>query len=273
MRVVRFDSFDTSDPVVDGNWTAGVGVAGLVTGAGVVRASPNLPDVNELDVAGGLSVRLGRRVTVDNDATCATVAEWRLGAGTGAGDLILVALGTGIGGGVVAGGSVRRGHNGFAGEFGHMIVDPSGPACVCGRAGCWERYASGAGLARMAREAVADGGGATMLELARGDADSLRGEHVEQAARAGDAEALALIEQFADWTAVGLANLTNAFDPEVIVIGGGLVGAADLFIDAVRRRFAESLYAPDHRPHPPVLIAELGEHAGAIGAALLSVGH
>lgn len=260
---------DPDDPVGRDSWTLGVGIAGIVTRQGVLRASPNLPGVHELDVPAGLRVRLGREVMVDNDATGATFAEWRLGAGAGVSDLVLVTLGTGIGGGMVLGGELQRGHHGFAGEFGHMVVDPAGPPCVCGRRGCWERYASGAGLARFAREAVAAGRAAAVVELAGGDPDRLRGEHVQRAALDGDNDALAIVDELGRWTAVGLVNLTNALDPEVIVIGGGLVEGAGLYLEPIRRWFGELLYAPQHRPHPRIVPAALGERAGALGAALL----
>lgn len=247
----------------------GVGVAGLVTRSGIVRAAPNLPGVTELPVADRLRDQLGRHVVVENDATCATWAEWRLGAGDGVPEMVLVALGTGIGGGVVAGGQLRRGHNGFVGEFGHMVVDPHGPPCVCGRRGCWERFASGAGLARLAREAALGGRAARVVALAGGDPEVVRGEHVQSAAREGDADALAVIDEFGRWVALGLANLTNAFDPEVIVVGGGLVSGVDIYREPVERWFGELLYAPELRPHPRLAVARLGEHAGAVGAALL----
>ena len=130
---------------------------GLITLDGVLRSSPNVPTVTELDVAGRLGERLGRRVAVSNDATCAALAEWRTGAGRGVDDMVMVTLGTGIGGGVVAAGRLVVGANGFTGEFGHMVVDPDGPPCVCGRRGCWERYASGSGLAQLARAAAVGG--------------------------------------------------------------------------------------------------------------------
>jgi glucokinase len=247
----------------------GVGVPGLVTRTGLLRAAPNLPAVTEFAVAEHLAERLGRRVAVDNDATCAVLAEWQLGAGVGSSDLVMVTQGTGIGGGAVVSGRVQHGHNGFAGEYGHMVVDPAGPPCVCGRQGCWERYASGAGIARLAREAASDGRAAHILELAGGDLDAVRGEHVHRAASAGDAQALAVIDDFARWVALGLSNLTNAFDPEVFVLGGGLVTGAEWYLDPIRRWFEELLYSPHLRPHPRIVSAHLGERAGAIGAALL----
>lgn len=240
----------------------GIGLPGLVDRHGVLWAAPNL-DVDEpyaigADVADALHHTSA--LAVDNDATCATVAEWHMGAGLSArggdrapvGDMVLVTLGTGIGGGVVAGGRLQRGHNGFAGEIGHMVVDPGGPECPCGRRGCWERYSSGSGLAHLA-------GGR-------------RGEQVVADARDGDGAAQAVIAEFGRWTGIGLANLTNLLDPEVLVIGGGLVSSADVLMPAIRSGFAEALYAPDRRPHPDLRVAELGERSGAIGAALLAAG-
>ena len=212
----------------------GVGVPGLVTNEGVLRAAPNLDGVAEFDVAGLLGERLGHRVHVDNDATCAAVAEWRFGAGRGTTDMVLVTLGTGIGGGLVAGGALQRGKHGFAGEYGHMIVDPDGPPCPCGRRGCWERYASGSGLARLAREAAVGRRVDRVLELAGGDTEAVRGEMVMQAAREGDADALAVIDDFGRWVALGLVNLTNALDPEMFVLGGGLAAGSDLYLEPVR---------------------------------------
>jgi glucokinase len=247
----------------------GVGVPGLVTRAGVLRAAPNLADVADFDVASMVAERVGHHLEVDNDATCAALSEWREGAGVGADDLVLVTLGTGIGGGLVLGGVLQRGHNGFTGEYGHMVVDPDGPPCVCGRRGCWERYASGSGMGRLAREAAVGGRLRRVVELAGGDPELVRGEQVHHAAREGDPEALAVIDEFGRWLALGLVNLTNAVDPQRFVLGGGLAVGADLYLEPIRHWFGELLYSPDLRPHPEVVFARLGEHAGAVGAALL----
>ncbi|NKB42129.1 MAG: ROK family protein, partial [Ilumatobacter sp.] len=212
---------------------------------------------------------LGHPVSLDNDATCATVAEWQLGAGQGASDLILVTLGTGIGGGLVADGVLHRGRNGFAGEYGHMVVQPNGPRCPCGRRGCWERYASGSGLAMLAREAATGRRLRSVVEHAGGDPQAVRGEHVQAAAREGDEQALAVIDDFGRWVALGLSNLTNAFDPEVFVLGGGLAEGAELYLEPITRWFGELLYQPHLRPSPRIEFAEWGPLAGAVGAALL----
>jgi glucokinase len=235
----------------------------------VLRAAPNLDGVADFDIAHQLGDRRGSAVFVDNDATCATVAEWQLGSARGADNMMLVTLGTGIGGGLVANGAVQRGMNGFAGEFGHMVVDPDGPRCPCGRRGCWERYASGSGLAMLAREAATGRRLSRVVEHAGGDPQAVRGEHVQAAARDGDPEALAVIDEFARWVALGLSNLTNAFDPEMFVLGGGLAAGADLYLDPIVKWYSELLYQPHLRPLPRVAFAHFGPLAGAVGAALL----
>lgn len=249
----------------------GLGVAGLVDRDGVLRVGPNLPGFTAYPFRERLADRLGIPVTVDNDATAAAWGETRVGAAAGAGDALVVALGTGIGAAHVCGGVLQRGANGFAGEAGHMVVDPRGPACPCGRRGCWERFASGSGLGRLARDAAAAGRCGAVVALAGGDPEAVRGEHVAEAARHGDREALAVLDEFAWWVAVGVANLVNVLDPEVVVIGGGLVELGDLLLDPVRTHCEELVLAPAFRPAVPVVAAALGERAGAIGAALLAL--
>jgi glucokinase len=252
---------------VDGS--LGVGVPGLVTRQGVLRAAPNLDGVADFDVGRLVSERLGHPISVDNDATCATVAEWQLGAAAGTDNMMLVTLGTGIGGGLVSNGAVQRGMNGFAGEFGHMVVHPNGPRCPCGRRGCWERYASGSGLAMLAREAATGRRLRSVVERAGGDPQNVRGEHAQDAAREGDEEALAVIDDFGRWVALGLSNLTNAFDPEMFVLGGGLAAGAELYLDPITRWYGELLYQPHLRPLPRIEFAHWGPLAGAVGAALM----
>ena len=247
----------------------GIGVPGLVTRSGVLRAAPNLDGVADFPIGALLRDRLGLDVVVDNDATCATVAEWRNGVARGVDHMMLVTLGTGIGGGIVANGAVEHGMNGFAGEFGHMVVDPNGPRCPCGRRGCWERYASGSGLAMLAREAATGHRLQSVVEHAGGDPQSVRGEHVMAAALDGDEEALAVIDDFGRWVALGLSNLTNAVDPEMFVLGGGLAAGAELYLGPITRWFGELLYQPHLRPLPRIEFARWGPLAGAVGAALL----
>ncbi len=245
----------------------GVGVPGLVDKAGVLHAAPNLDGVAHFDVLGLLEQRIDGQISVDNDATCAAVCEWTDGVGVGVSDLVLVTLGTGIGGAVIAGGAVQRGAHGFAGEFGHMVVNPDGPRCPCGRSGCWERYASGSGLAMLAREAAVQGRLDTVVDLADGDPEAVRGEHVQRAARLGDAAALEVIDDFARWVALGLANLANALDPSMFVLGGGLSGGADLYLGPITNWFSRLLYQAELRPAQRIEFARWGSLAGAVGAA------
>ncbi len=248
----------------------GIGAPGLVDASGVLRYAPNLAGIAELSLAEPLARHLGVRVVVDNDATCACWGEAQAGAARGRSHFVLVTLGTGIGGGLVLDGKLYRGRHGFAGEIGHMVVDPHGPPCPCGQRGCWERFASGSGLGRLAREAAVGGRADRVVALAGGDPEAVLGEHVTAAAAEGDPEALAVMDDFAWWVALGLANLANALDPELFVLGGGLAEAADLVLDPVRTAFVGLLEGADHRPPVDIAIAELGEHAGAIGAALLA---
>lgn len=248
----------------------GVGVAGLVDRNGVLQMGPHLPSLRQEPVRADLTKRLGLPVAVDNDATCAAWAEHRAGAARGVDDSVCVALGTGIGAGIVAGGEVLRGAHGFAGEAGHMVVDPSGPICPCGRRGCWERLGSGSGLGRLAREAAEADRLTRALDLAGGDMAAVQGEHVSQAAREGDAQALDLLSRFAWWVAIGLANLVTILDPRVVVIAGGLTEIGDPLMTPVREHYQNLVMAPGARPDTQVVAAELGERAGAIGAALLA---
>ena len=249
--------------------SVGAGAPGLVDADGVLHIAPNLRRAEGLAIGDGLARRLGVAVQVDNDVTCAAYGEWVAGAATGTSDVLLVALGTGIGGGLVVGGRLARGAYGYAGEIGHMVVDPHGPPCPCGQRGCWERFASGAGLGRLAREAAAAGRAPGVVARAGGDCDSVRGEHVTDAAEEGDDGARAILDEFAWWLALGMANLTNILDPARIVLGGGLVDDAPLYLDATRAALAGLVLGTASRPEVPIVPAALGARAGAVGAALL----
>ena len=232
----------------------GVGAPGLVDAEGVLRFAPNLPGVVDVPMRGQLIARLGVPVVIENDATAACWAEREVGAAAGSNDVVVVTLGTGIGGGIVSGGILQRGANGFAGEIGHIVLSADGPDCPCGMKGCWERYASGSGLTRLARE--------------RGVGE--RGEEVTALAAAGDVLALEVMADFAWWVALGLVSLTYLLDPSLFVIGGGLVEAGELLLQPTREAFTGLLAGSRHRPPVGIVGAALGERAGAIGAALLA---
>jgi glucokinase len=247
----------------------GVGAPGMLDRRGRLRFAPNLQQAHGVDWYELIGSSLpGRRILIENDANFATVAEHRLGAAKGYDHVLMVTLGTGIGGGLVVGGRVQVGGHGFAGEIGHMVVDPSGPPCPCGRRGCWERYASGSGLGVMAREAALAGQLPEVVRLAGGDPEGVRGEDVSAAALAGDTDARRVVEEVGWWVGFGLANLVCVTDPECIVLGGGLVRAGDLLLHAARAAFDELVEGGTARPETVIRTAAFGERAGAVGAAL-----
>lgn len=249
----------------------GVGVPGLVDRSGVLRYGPNLPGVVGLDVGRDLRSRSNLPVLVENDASLAAVAEHRAGAARGHDHALVITQGTGIGGGIIVNGSLLRGANGFAGEPGHIVIDPSGPVCACGTRGCWEAFASGTGLANLARKRVAEGGGAAMLEHAAGDPDRINGEHVARSLAAGDPDAAVVLDEFARLVAVGLSGLIAVFDPSIVVLGGGLTALSERFIPGVRNHLSETLLGASHRPVVTIVPTQLGADAGAIGGALLAI--
>jgi glucokinase len=249
----------------------GVGLPGMVDRHGVAHFCPHLHGMDGVDVRQELAVhrRAGATTLVFNDATAACWGEHVMGSAAGVDDVLMITMGTGIGGGAVMGGQLMLGAHGFAGEMGHMVLDPHGPPCPCGKRGCWERFASGNGLGRLAREAAQAGQLDRVVQAAGGDAEAVRGEHVTAAALAGDPQALAVMDAFAWWLALGLANLANALDPAVIVLGGGLIESQAVVMGPVREAFFQLAEAPENRD-VRILPAQLGERAGAVGAALLA---
>lgn len=262
---------DAVSAVANGRPIAAVGVAaaGFVDAAGQrVMFAPHLPWQGE-DVRARLSKRIGAAVVLDNDANAAAWAEWRYGAARDTTNVIVVTMGTGIGGGIVLDGRVLRGRNGMAGEFGHMQVVPDGHPCECGGRGCWEQYSSGNALVRFARERI--GVRPTVLEdLCHGNPDLLTGPMVTEAAEEGDLVARDAFAAVGDWLGVGLANLVAAFDPERIVIGGGVSAAGDRLLEPARRALVRSLVGAAQRVVPDVVRAKLGPEAGLVGAADLA---
>ncbi len=247
----------------------GIGIAGIVDRTGTLRYSPNIPGVVDLHIREILGETLGRPVVVENDAASATWAEHRCGAGVGSDNVVFVGLGTGIGTGFVLDGVLHRGWHGFSGESGHMIIDKTGPIHITGAHGPWELTASGSGLTHLARRFAAEGRLASVLELA-GSVAEIHGRHIQESVDSGATDVLVLLDEFARDVGIGLANLIHILDPEIIVIGGGLVDLGRPLLDAVRRRTATFVLGEEHRPTAEIRPARLGNRSAAIGAALLA---
>lgn len=221
-------------------------------------------------VADLLSERTGLPVVIENDANAAAWAESRFGSGRGVDDQLMVAIGTGVGGGIVIDGEIYRGGHGVAAEIGHISFVPDGLPCPCGRRGCFEQYASGNALQRRAREAAADGRAPGLLEHAGGDPAEVTGLMVTTAAQSGDTDAVALLDGLGRDLGIGIASLVAVLDPALVVLGGGVSEAGELLRAPVERSLAEQVTGGARRPIPPVVVAAMGNDAALVGAADLA---
>jgi glucokinase len=250
----------------------GIGAAGFVDETrSVVMFAPNLAWRDE-PVKKRVEERLGCAVMVDNDANAAAWAEARFGAAQDHDHVLLIAVGTGIGAGLVLDGRLYRGRWGAAGEPGHYRVVPDGRLCGCGNRGCWEQYVSGNALVAEARDFArrTPGAAARLLQLGGGSIEGIDGPTVTRAAMEGDAAAVRCFEIIGHWLGTGLADLAAVLDPGCFVIGGGVSEAGDLLIGPARAAFAHGLTGSAYRPHAEIRLAELGTDAGLIGAADLA---
>ncbi len=257
---------------VDGTQVAAVGIGApgpLDIRAGVVVAPPNLPGWERVPLKRLIEDELGISAFLENDANAAALGEHRFGAGRGAMHMIYVTASTGIGGGLILDGKLYHGASGGAGEIGHMTIMPNGPRCGCGNHGCLEALASGTAIARVARERVARGDPTLIADLAAGDPEIITAKLVAEAADQGDEVAEEILAQAMNYLGIGMANLVNLFNPQVIVIGGGLTNIGERLFGPVRqvidrRAFRAAAQAVRIAP------AELGDNAGVLGAAAVA---
>jgi glucokinase len=250
----------------------GVACAAFINRSGsIVYFSPNLPWRDE-PLQERLESTLDLPVVIENDANAAAWGEFRFGAAAEVDDMVMVTVGTGIGGGIVVDGVLMRGAFGVAAELGHMRVVPDGIRCGCGNRGCFEQYASGRALVREARELIASGTphAARLSELCAGNPAALSGPDVTRAAAEGDPAAVELLADLGTWVGEGVASVTAILDPELIVLGGGVSEAGALLIDPARAAFRRQLTGRGHRPEARFALASLGNDAGMIGAADLA---
>lgn len=239
-----------------------------------ILANPNIPNWNGARLADDLETSISRKILLENDANAAAWGERQFGAGRGATELVMLTIGTGVGGGLITKGEIFHGARGSAGEFGHIRAVPEGHLCGCGMRGCYEQYASGTALLRHAREAISASPELARNLLSRGDGsiDGLTGEILTSAARDGDPVAIAAFNTTGQWIGALIATLEAALDPALVVIGGGVVAAGEILLRPVRESLARLSPFSRTRPLPEIVAASLGNDAGLIGAANLARG-
>lgn len=230
---------------------------------GTVRNAHNL-GWSGVPLCAMLSERCGLPVRLDNDANCAALGEVVAGAARGCSSALMVTLGTGVGGGLIIGGKIFSGYRTLGGEFGHMCIMLDGEECSCGQRGCWEAYASATALCRQGRRAAQAHPDSLLNTLGE-----LDGEKIFAAAARGDGPAVAVVEQYCRYVAVGIVNLVNAVYPQTVILGGGVSAAGEVLLGPVRRYIAGNFFVQDEALMPTLVQAVLGNDAGIIGAAAL----
>ena len=244
----------------------GVGVAApgpLDPKSGIIINSPNL-NWGDVHLKKILGKELDTEITLDNDSQMTAFGERWKGAGLGSDHLVLLTLGTGVGGGVILNGCVYRGGSGSAGHIGHYILDPEGPICGCGARGCLEAYASGPNIVRRAKEAISHGNSTSLKNILVEDRAGLTPLKIFEAAQQGDALAIDILAETGRYIGQVLASLLPILDPELIVVSGQVAFAGDFILDPARKRMAELVHI---RPQVPIVQGALGDDGGIIGAA------
>jgi len=253
--------------------SVGVSAAGFVSSdRKTMLATPNIADWNGVDLDHQLTALIGLPVVIENDANAAAWGEAKFGAGKNQDHMMMLTVGTGIGGGIVVNGALYRGAFGIAAEFGHMRVVPEGHICGCGARGCFEQYASGNALLRHAREAINASPEVARNLLSRGDGTvaGLTGQAITEAARDGDAVAVAAFNTTGQWLGAGIASLAVLLDPACVVIGGGVIDAGEILLKPTRESLERNMPFAGKHPYPQIIAAQLGNAAGLVGVADLA---
>ena len=253
--------------------SVGVSAAGFVSSdRKTMLATPNIADWNGVDLDNQLTKLIGLPVVIENDANAAAWGEAKFGAGKNQDHMMMLTVGTGIGGGIVVNGALYRGAFGIAAEFGHMRVVPEGHICGCGARGCFEQYASGNALLRHAREAINASPEIARNLLSRGDGTvaGLTGQAITDAARDGDPVALAAFNTTGQWLGAGIASLVVLLDPACVVIGGGVIDAGEILLKPTRESLERNMPFAGKHPYPQIIAAQLGNEAGLVGVADLA---
>ena len=253
--------------------SVGVSVAAFISAdRKTILATPNIKDWNGVNLDYELTSRIGLPVVIENDANSAAWGEFKFGAGRGKENILMLTVGTGIGGGIVVNSNLLRGSFGIAAEIGHLRIVPNGLLCGCGAYGCFEQYGSGTALLRHAREAIQAHPDRASKILNRGDGsiEGVNGTAITEAARDGDELALSIFEITGDYIGAGIASLAVILDPEAVVIGGGVIDAGDILLNPIRTGMEKYMPFAGKHPHPQIIGAQLGNEAGLVGVANLA---
>ena len=266
------DGLERAIAQVDRSSVVGVGVSVASPTdpeTAVMYDPPNLPGWDGFSPKPVLEDRMSLKVAVANDATLGALAEHRYGAGRGHRHMVYITVSTGIGGGVVLDGELYTGSRGFAGEVGHITIDRNGPQCNCGNLGCLEVMASGTAVARMARERLSSGESSVLLDAAGGDLGKVDAPMVAEGAKSGDALAQSIMDEVSTNLGIGIVSLIHVFDPDVIVIGGGMSQNLDMMLPGIARVIDQRAMS-QHRGRMPVVRSRLGDDVSLMGAAALA---
>ncbi len=233
---------------------------------GLITLSPNLPGWNNIPLRDIVQDKYRVKTFLINDASAAALGEYHFGAGRGTNNIVLLTVGTGIGGGIIINGELYAGSSGSAGEIGHMTIDVNGLKDGCGNIGCLETLASGTAVAREAIRRISHGEKSSLVEIVKGKIEDITGEKVGVAAQGGDPLAVEVIHKAATYLGVGMVNLVNIFNPEMIIVGGGMAKLGDLLLNPARQVVKERAF-PVSAQAVHIVAAQLGDEAGVYGAA------
>lgn len=268
MAQLSIKAVEASGHTMDEVHSIGIGIPGIVDPkTGIIPFCTNLK-WHQVPIIAEMHKYIDKPIYVDNDATVAALAESVSGVSAGLQNSVFVTLGTGVGGGIIINGKVFSGTHGVASEIGHMITVAGGEMCTCGNRGCWERYASATALIREGRRLVKAHPETALFKHVGGDPENITAKDVIDLAKAGDPDCAKLFDDYVTHLCVGLSNLINLYDPELIALGGGVSAAGDFLLDAVNRKLPEMVFYKD-MPYAKVALAQLQNDAGIIGAAML----
>ncbi|MGI5958570.1 MAG: ROK family protein [Massiliimalia sp.] len=271
MIAVTKKAVESANLTMDQIESVGVGTPGTANkDTGIVEYSNNL-QWNDVPLVEMLQKGLNKTIYIENDANAAAFGEYMAGAGKGYNSLIAITLGTGVGGGVITDGKILTGFSYAGAELGHSVIVAHGRKCTCGREGCLEAYTSATGLINLTKEAMEADKDSAMWEICGGDINKVNGKTAFDGMRKGDAAGTKVVDDYIDYLAIGIANYINIFQPQVICIGGGICKEGDTLIKPLTEKVMPQTYARKPENRTKIIVAELGNDAGIIGAALLGM--